>query len=438
MRKLFNACLAFIVVSTGGVVRAEFTPIAGWDNQLFPSYIIGSATLKGDQTTSDPTEQLGDPNGLLGVEIVAPADNTRVEITVQCDEYLEPSTITETLESEGESYTIFPKVKYRFDRLSQCQQVTPATVTFKVKIEDDEIQEKTTTVTFRPIHDCPIKVEVGEKILDTSVTVATFVNEQHPYVDKLLREALNIGVVDKFIGYQGTDDDVIRQVYSVWDLLVARDVRYSSITTTAADSDEILSQHIRMLEDTINNQQANCVDGSVLMVSMLRKIGIDSFLVLVPGHCYVGFYVDEKRERALGLETTLVGEETELPDDFETDLENAVDESLQGDLSWPSFVQAIIVGTKNLGGNAEKFKSGQEQDYKLIDINRARRMGVLPIPFKSKELFVNIDHSEYVRDNGTEEDLESQAEESDEGWENEQDDESEGDAEEEDEEGEEE
>ncbi len=64
----------------------------------------------------------------------------------------------------------------------------------------------------------------------------------------------------------------MQQVYSLWDLMVNRDVRYSSVTNTAALSKNTYSQHVRMLEETINNTQANCVDGSVLFASMLRRL----------------------------------------------------------------------------------------------------------------------------------------------------------------------
>lgn len=377
-------------------VSADFTPITGWDKQLFPSFIIGTATMKGEDTSTSENE-LGDVRGLLGVEVVATMDNASIEVTIECNEFIEPSKFSGRLPKKGETYSIYPKVKYRFDKLSQCNQATPATITFRVKVEGSETEEKSANVTFRSINDCPLKLALGEQVIDTSFAFASYVNEQHPFMDKLLREALDIGVVDSFTGYQsGSDEEVLRQVYAIWDLLVARDVRYSSITTTAADSDIVLSQNVRLLEDTVNNQQANCVDGSVLFVSLLRKIDIESNLILVPGHCYMGFYLDREKTKFLALETTLVGVEVDLPEEVDEILENSVDEDLRGDYSWPSFVQAIELGTKNLLASKEKFEDKSEADYNIIDIASARKVGVLPIPHRGKEKFVQFDHSAYI------------------------------------------
>ncbi|MBL8889844.1 MAG: hypothetical protein JNL67_07675 [Planctomycetaceae bacterium] len=390
-RHLFS--LLLLSLTFVSQVRADFTPIAGWDKQLFPSFVIGTAALKTEETQANEFV-LGDSNGLLGVEIVAPEDNTNVEVTIECSEYAAPSQFVGRLPQAGQKYSVFPKMKYRYDAMSQCYQATPANVTYRVRINGGEVIEKTVTITVRPINDCPIKIQIGDEIVDASFTFATYVNEQHPYTDKLLREALDIGIVDAFTGYQSnSDEEVLRQVYAIWDLLVSRDVRYSNITTTSSDSSQILSQNVRLLESTINNLQANCVDGSVLMVSMLRKIDIESFLILVPGHCYIGFYLDAEKTKILAIETTLVGSELEEPEQISEVLLNAVDESLRGEYSWPSFVQALELGTGKWLESKDKFSDPAEPDYRIIDIAAARQLGVLPIPFRGNEEFLAFDHS---------------------------------------------
>ena len=39
---------------------------------------------------------------------------------------------------------------------------------------------------------------------------------------------------------------------------------------------------MRLIDESINNGQANCVDGSVLFASLLRKIDIEPVLVSLP------------------------------------------------------------------------------------------------------------------------------------------------------------
>jgi hypothetical protein len=377
-----------------GPARAEYPIIAGWDQQFFPSYIIAHATVKhaADEEPSDGL--LGDPNGLIGVVVTPTQSGQRVKVTVSCDEFLETSQFSGRLGEADLEVTIQPKIRYRYDRLSRCRQATPATLTVRVELDSRPAIESSLAVTFRSINDCPLLVATGDGLVDTQSTFAAYVNEQHPFVDKLLREALDRGIVNRFTGYQGKDPGkVIRQVYALWDLMVARDVRYSSITQTAADSHEIASQHVRLIEETANNSQANCVDGSVLFVSLLRKIGIQAALVLEPGHCYVLFAADEEGKLAFGLETTLIDEECEEDDDLPELFEDAVDEELRDEYSWASFIAAVSVATQQLAKNQSKFKNADEHDYRVIDIASARKDGVLPIPFDGKAKFVAYDHS---------------------------------------------
>ena len=220
-------------------------------------------------------------------------------------------------------------------------------------------------------------------------------NEQHPFLDKILREALDAGIVDSFSGYQGEEAEVIRQVYALWDALVSRDVRYSSITATAVESETVSSQHVRLIDQSINNAQANCVDGSVLFASLLRKIGIDPFLVLVPGHCYVGFYIDEEHKGFMCLETTLLGSSVEKDEDYETveKLEEAIDEDSRGD-SFATFSNAISSGSASFEENREKFDDPKEGDYLMIDIAKARKAGILPIAYRGNEKFKEVGPAE--------------------------------------------
>lgn len=63
------------------------------------------------------------------------------------------------------------------------------------------------------------------------------------------------------------------------------------------------------------------------------------------------------------------------------------------DDKWPKedpysvFSSAIAMGAESLTNNAEKFASEDEADYLLMSVAAARRMGILPIGFKSNSQF---------------------------------------------------
>lgn len=384
--------LALSLLACTAPASAEFQTKAGWNDQLFPSFLIATATVKlPPEAIEEYADQqvLGDPQGLLGVTLEAPEDDTVVTVTISCDAIMQPSVCTVTLPTAGETYTVLPKIKYDYQALARHHQPAPIAVSFEVQVNDEAAEEKTETMTLRSVNDCPFAIAEGEDVTDVSFVFAAYVNEQHPFVDKVLREALDDGVVDSFTGYQSKDPvEVYRQAYALWNALSKRDVRYSSITTSAADNDAVASQHVRLIDESIGNAQANCVDGSVLMASLLRKVGIEPVLVMVPGHCYLAFYLDADRTQLAGLETTLLGSKI---DDEATEVEGlseALEEDFGEENSWKTFAAAIAIGTKDLVENSEKFAAEDDADYQLINIAAARKLGILPIAFQAEEAFV--------------------------------------------------
>jgi len=338
---------------------------------------------------NDDEEVLGDPQGLLGVTIEATEDDMPVTVTVSCDAIMEESTFTGTLAEAGESYTIYPKIKYKYDVLAKRSQPGPIAVTYAVELGDEDAEEQTETLTLRSINDCPFTLVEEEDTVDVCFMFAAYVNEQHPFVDKILREALNTGVVDSFTGYQSGDKaEVYRQVYALWEALSERDLRYSDITTSSAESDSVSSQHVRMIDESINNAQANCVDGSVLLASLLRKIGIEPILVMVPGHCYLGFYLDAECTEVAALETTMLGSAMEGKPTPIAGVANVVDKTWRNHNSWLTFTAALAVGQADLEKNGEHFAKGEDADYQLIPVVAARKLGILPIAFQSDRAFV--------------------------------------------------
>jgi len=380
--------IGFILAAASRVLGADFETETGWNDQLFPSFIIATATLKlPEEAIEDRAEEvLGDTQGLLGVTIEAAEDDTPVTVTISCGTIMEPSIFKGTLEKSGTTYTIFPKIKYKYDVLAKRSQPGPITVTYKVQV-GDEVEEKSETLTLRSINDCPFTLSEDGKPVDVCFMFAAYVNEQHPFVDKLLRESLDTKVVDSFTGYQSKDKaEVYRQVYAVWHALTQRDLKYSDITTSSAESDSVNSQHVRMIDESINNAQANCVDGSVLMASVLRKVGIEPVLIMVPGHCYLGFQLDAEGEEFAALETTLLGSS---PDEgVKVEGLGDVPEEWESRKSWKSFTAALAIGTADLAKNAEKFKKHDDVDYQIISVMAARKLGILPIAFQADREFV--------------------------------------------------
>jgi hypothetical protein len=263
--------------------------------------------------------------------------------------------MTVTLLESGQAYRISPHLKYEYEKMLSIHQPYPEDITAKVYLNGEFLGEKSKTIIVRSINDCfygqYVETEEGSVFQPWPEMFVAYVNEGHPVVDQILAEALKKGYVNSFIGYQGNQQDVVNQVHAIWRVLKDRGIKYSSITTTSVESDKIAAQHVRMVGDSIEGSQANCVDGSVLMASVFRKLGLDAYLVLLPGHMMVGASVDSEGSSALFLETTM--------------------------LSGSSMNDAM----RSADATIDKYRApdGGAGDVTYINVSGSRNVGILPL-----------------------------------------------------------
>ena len=398
-----TAALATVALASATrAAEVEWTPEANMDHQLFPSLIIATATARpveeddAEAKTPDPY-LLGERFGLVGVSIKTATANTKAKVTLKENDLMATSTWSGDLAEAGKEYFIAPKVIYKFEKLRKATQQVPLNVSFAVELDGKSAGEKTETLQVRSINDCPFGVSNQEETLDDENFIAgsaeigwmfaAYVNENHPMLDKILQEALATKSVNAFLGYQRNDPaEVARQVFAIWSALQKRGIQYSSTTTTPGGSDVVYSQYVRFLDQSITNTQANCVDGSVLFASILRKISIKPFLVTIPGHMYMGFYLSSDKKDFVGLETTAIGvanaTEEEKSDEPKalTALRGKLDEKARGGRDWKTFAKAIQIATDDLEKNKDNFE-GNNANYQLIDLDEARTEGIMPIPY---------------------------------------------------------
>ncbi len=366
---------------------------------LFPSAIISTALVDWNAETqtaedhrdfnsSNETLPLyGDENGWIGVVLNDLPEGAKVEVTMAIDGILKPAKWSGTMKEGHTQCLIVPKAAWNYNALHAIKEEQPANVEYKVKMNGRTIAEGTEICALKSVNDCPFYVFADEEasqegLSDISVVFAAYVNENHPWIKDVLRDALETGIVDKFTGYQtGEPLEVLKQVYAVWTVLHEQGVSYSDISTTTP-SKTVVSQTVRFMDESIESQQANCVDGSVLLASILRKIGLNVHLVMVPGHCFLAFDLDQGGEAMLGLETTVLGDDSgEMPEEYPELLGELPD--YDSETSFPSFTVAIIAGMNTLSEHAEKIDAGDDPNTQLISITAARKLGIRPIAMKA-------------------------------------------------------
>jgi len=370
--------------------RVTWEPFAGMDAQVFPSFVVSTATLRlpqEDNEESDP-RQLGVDMGFIGASMDRVPANAKLRVEVKANAIMDASVFDGRATAGAGAYEIYPKINFKYDALIAWRQPMPLNIVMEAFVDGVSLGTKSETVTVRSINDCPFAILADEDSddddLDFSWMFAAYVNENHPWVDTLTREALESKIVDAFDGYQDeTDEDVLKQVYAIWHTLQKRGIRYSDISQSSAESEVVLSQHVRLFDESVTAKQANCVDGTVVFAAVLRKIGIEPYLVLIPGHMFLAFDLDGDGESTVGLETTMMGSPDAKPSSSAA-LPEALMKAYRAVPTFRSFAAAIEAGTAQIKENLAKIQSDEDPDYQMISLSEARRMGVLPLAYRPK------------------------------------------------------
>ena len=392
----------------------EWEPFVEPDRQIFPSLLLASATLK-DPLREDETadkaelpaekrhqppaarvaapvevpETFGDENGLLGVTIISPEDNAHVRVEVKENALVNDSVLEADLPEKGREYHLLPRIDYKYDALNRVRQSRPLNVTFAVSVDGRSMGERFVTARVHPICDCPYAYrnpDDRKDYVDIAWMFAAYVNEDHPAIPGLLKEAQATGVVDGFDAYQSSDPGtVLLQVFAVWEALRQHDIHYSDIGTTTDESNSLYSLHIRFIEDSLSESHANCVDASVLLASVLRRMGIDTFLVMEPGHMFLGIYLDREGKQSACLETTMLGDPDPAKCTENRYLAKSATPAVKKLKGWRCFNAALDSATREYRKHRLKYEKENDPDYDIVDIAAARREGIAPIGYVKQD-----------------------------------------------------
>ena len=352
---------------------------------FFPSYALSAS----GRDRSGPTENV-QAYGYIGSSSLAvlvkdAPIGTKIRVEIEIPE-IGVSGKIETLAFQTQKY-IVPRLTWSQSRLASITQPLTAEAVFRVFVDGTLDREDRQTIRVRAITDAPLSACRSDKSCqDFSPYMAAFVNENSPIIDGVLRAALDIPAmpVKAWTGTQQGADEALRQVWALWYLFQRNKVTYSSIATVSEERPDITSQAIRPISQTLRTSQANCIDGTVLFASILRKIGIEPAIVLIPGHAFLAFYTDQNRQSPVFLETTMINAQginpfySQGPSKIGEGMTRALGSDIHMKQSWTGFMAAVSEGGRKYSLAKPKF--GKERGYLFIPIYKAREAGILPLP----------------------------------------------------------
>lgn len=165
-----------------------------------------------------------------------------------------------------------------------------------------------------------------------------------------LKKKLPEGTVKVYQKY--SDDETIaesskRVVKAVYEVLQARKITY--LQNNGAGS---TGQKINYPIEVLRSRDGLCIETAVLFASILEALGMQVFIVNIPGHAFVGWRTDENSNTLDFVETTLIG-------------------------GTSTFAYANSSGIEKFNEqlDAGNFESG---DAELIDIEAVREYGIVP------------------------------------------------------------
>lgn len=324
--------------------QAEASPVTceirtSFENNLYPSLLLSFATADPEYTRC------------VSVSISGAETGKSYQLEIACDLLDRPAMVT--VKAPAEKFELHPVLPWNYLGLRKVIQLRPETIVATVSGKG-VLTQSSVTCNLHPVNEAVSRVfdPDSNSWQDMSICFAAFVNEDHPWINSILQEAMQRDGLARFSGYEFGTESVVRQMHAIWDALAARGLSYVDIATTSGAVPDVATQYVRFLDQSLRDQGANCVDASVMMASIFRRIGLRPVLIFRPGHCFVAVYDSAQGGQLIGLETTL--------------------------LSTAPFGSAFSLGAEELGNTVPHLDT---PGYSSVDIAVARQAGVRPIEY---------------------------------------------------------
>ncbi len=325
----------------GAASRPSCEITGTFENNIFPSLLISLAAAYPEYARC------------LSITVRNLPGTAPCQLRIDSGLFVRPLQVA--IDAPAGAATLNPELPWNFDSLRRTTQMGPQSFVATVLIDGQPAAEATLVCTMHSVNEAVSRIfnNATGQWQDTSVCFAAFVNEDHPWINALLQEAVAGGSVHAFTGYQGSAQSVLVQAQAVWDALSARGLSYVNVATDSGTSPFVSTQYVRFLDQSVRDQGANCVDASVLFASILRRIGLRPVLLFRPGHCFTAFYDAAEGGRLVAFETTMLG-------------------------SAP-FAAAAAEGAKELQTTLPFLGTPQ---YSIVDVALCRQQGISPIPYQ--------------------------------------------------------
>ncbi len=194
-----------------------------------------------------------------------------------------------------------------------------------------------------------------------SSLISAWVTPNHSQIRKLLKIAVKHHPNRSLYGYQLETNDIEKlrlyseeQVRAIYNAIKEDyDINYVN-TPVSFTPKNIVAQRINLPSETLSRGIANCIDSVVLFASALEAIGMEPYILILPGHSLLGWSISEGSRSIDFIDVTYVSE---------------ID-----------FDEAVTTAYKIINESQIDLKDSVGDNYSLISIKKARDdFGIDPI-----------------------------------------------------------
>jgi hypothetical protein len=199
--------------------------------------------------------------------------------------------------------TFFP------DRINALTEVTRATLNVEVQDLDARTEvHETIPVWLMARTSAPLQVKDPSTGTWQDLTrfLGAFVTPNAPALMAYLRAAVDKHPHRRLVGYQVGEAEVTTEVQAVYEALAETGVTYVNSIIDFTPEAGTFNQRVRLPRETLANRSANCIDGTVLVASLLEAISLNPAIVIVPGHAFAAWETWKNSGQWRYLETTVI------------------------------------------------------------------------------------------------------------------------------------
>jgi hypothetical protein len=329
-----------VPIEKGTQPTYEFT--AGIDGEIFPA-LANYASLQGPKDRQIGTFVVTVTNSSESVL----SARISVEVPGWSDMELRNMSI-----GAGEVRKIFFAPTF-LPRLYANREIAAATAVLRVS---DSIGKSLYSETL-PIHLRSTEDMYWGRNFQFAPFIASWVTPHDPRVESVLARAKEFMPGRRLPGYEHWKSpeeqrkSTYAQARAIYRALQQSGVSYVKSSLTFGHNLNV-SERVRMPRESLTRNSANCIDGVVMYASLFENLGMDTEVVLVPGHAYVAVRDAQSSDTFLYIETAITGRSA---------FEAAVKAATNGMAKWP------------------------ENQVTRIRISQAREAGIYPMPLPGRD-----------------------------------------------------